>query len=452
MPKPRVILLALKLFAFAAHPFATNAGSLNFDNVKEVFQGFSYTERVRFQSSLRKYGYNSSLDGLFGKGTFAAVQNYTKQSGIENFDADIFKELLATNNAILTTSSTERTAQFSVPIISKILERTDYVNFGAVALGDFDGDNQPELLMSSMHNRYMQNVWSGDKPKRDVHWLEKNKLFDALTFYSLLNSGNETMAVTNYKYKIVGDEYKCLQAAQVVTGDLNGDGIDDVAIGCHGYDKKPWPGGPQAILLSRGNKVFEVKEVISKRTFVNSIVMIDADRDGDLDIIFGAKNKKILIIRNDGKGNFSSPSTLFNNYMARRMDAIDLNDDGFDDLIVAGREDKNEPTIIFWSDTSGKFTKKNSLKLKPVNEFPKPKAFFEDENYLFISRASAKHDKAYIQKLNKSTLEEVGSFSFDARHASHSTRVFKKANGVIEMGGLLPDFMTSFSNTDKRFK
>lgn len=83
-------MLALKLFAFAAHPFATNAESLNFDNVKEIFQGFSYTERVRLQSSLRKYGYNSSLDGLFGKGTFAAVQNYKKQLGIENFDKDFF--------------------------------------------------------------------------------------------------------------------------------------------------------------------------------------------------------------------------------------------------------------------------------------------------------------------------------------------------------------------------
>ena len=446
--KPTFLMLAMLM----VYPMLANARDLTFETAKEYFSEYSYTERVKLQAALRDYGYTSTLDGLFGKGTYAALKEYIRENNIKVSGASFLNELIIKHNPLETVSSTERVAQFSIPIISEIWKRTDYVNFGAAALGDFDGDGKAEMVMSAMHEKYMENVWAGDKPKRDVHWLERNKLFDSITFYTLQNRGKDTLAMTNYNFKYTGDEYKYLQAAHIVTGDLNGDGIDDIAVGCHGYDKKPWPGGPQAILLSNGNKKFQVKEVIKGRTFVNSIVLIDADSDGDLDILYGTKKNRVLAIYNDGLGNFTKPLTLLRNIKARRLDALDVNNDGLDDLIVAGMESKGEPTKVLWNSKNGKFSVRNGVTLQSVPGYPRPKAFFADENYLFISRATAKHDGAYIQKIDKQTLETVSGFSFSARHASGSVRVNNLGNGVIEMGGLLPEFMTSFKNTDRRFK
>ena len=57
-----------------------------------------------------------------------------------------------------------------------------------------------------------------------------------------------------------------------------------------------------------------------------------------------------------------------------------------------------------------------------------------------------------VQRIDKDTLEEVGAFKRNGRHAAQSIRVNLLKEGVYEFGGLLSEVSVSFTNNDERFK
>ena len=78
--------------------------------------------------------------------------------------------------------------------------------------------------------------------------------------------------------------------------------------------------------------------------------------------------------------------------------------------------------------------------------------FIADDKYLYITRTSSKYKDAYVQRIDKDTLEEVGAFKRNGRHAAQSIRVNLLKEGVYEFGGLLSEVSVSFTTNDERFK
>ena len=135
--------------------------------------------------------------------------------------------------------------------------------------------------------------------------------------------------------------------------------------------------------------------------------------------------------------------------------AIDINNDGFDDLIIGGNENssyKPFKTTIFWNNGAGQFKSSNKSYFPEVKAFPKPMNFIADDKYLYITRTSSKYKDAYVQRIDKDTLEEVGAFKRNGRHAAQSIRVNILKEGVYEFGGLLSEVSVSFTTNDERFK
>lgn len=60
------------IFSFVCAP--VNASEITYSQVNEAFKTFTSPQRKQLQSDLRKCGYTSTIDGLFGKNTYAAIK------------------------------------------------------------------------------------------------------------------------------------------------------------------------------------------------------------------------------------------------------------------------------------------------------------------------------------------------------------------------------------------
>ena len=129
------------------------------------------------------------------------------------------------------------------------------------------------------------------------------------------------------------------------TGDLNGNGLNDLFIG--GASGK---GG--SIFLQNASGQFIKKEQPAFSTFNNfedvAAIFMDVDHDGDLDLVVGAGGNDRLpnsgelnhrLFLNDGKANFSYVKNAFTDfaYNVGTMVPLDFDNDGDLDLFVGAR-------------------------------------------------------------------------------------------------------------------
>ena len=109
-------------------------------------------------------------------------------------------------------------------------------------------------------------------------------------------------------------------------GDLNCDGILDVAQACHGINR---------IWLGDGSGSFVDQPQPFPSDITYAIELVDIDHDGDLDLISGnstGRHNRIWI--NDGDANFSESSQILGVMEVRSIVSGDLDGDGDADLIL----------------------------------------------------------------------------------------------------------------------
>jgi hypothetical protein len=166
-------------------------------------------------------------------------------------------------------------------------------------------------------------------------------------------------------------------ARKAIVGDYNGDKMPDIFIAATGDDHPPFPGEYNEMLLSNSNKKYDLVKFTDKVGFFHAASSGDIDNDGDLDIFcletnwFGGLKSHFLI--NDGKANFTSTtdridgSKLFNQAIC---ELIDLDKDGFLDLIMGGHEmeDRNT-TRIYWGSSSFKFDDSKRTDLQKISDW-----------------------------------------------------------------------------------
>ena len=115
-------------------------------------------------------------------------------------------------------------------------------------------------------------------------------------------------------------------------GDVDGDGDLDLVMGARQFQDIPG----SSVLLNDGTGVF-VDSMQSVGTLYNlSVVLVDLDEDGDLDLVHGLE-----FHLNDGTGTFETSTQTITGFSFRafRMAVGDLDKDGDDDLVTAGEID-----------------------------------------------------------------------------------------------------------------
>lgn len=134
----------------------------------------------------------------------------------------------------------------------------------------------------------------------------------------------------------------------LVTADLNGDGIADIIATQQGQTNA-------VVVLSAGAGSFHPPQYLPVGGYPNCIAVGDFDGMGGLDLAFGLANmSEIAFYSNDGAGNLTAMPSFPVPSPQRSIAAGDLNGDGLADLVYLGLSDKT--VYIYENDGAGGFT------------------------------------------------------------------------------------------------
>lgn len=213
----------------------------------------------------------------------------------------------------------------------------------AVAYGDFDGDGDEDIFLPQHNDSFNAPV--------------------PVEMY--LNDGYNNYHLDN---SIFGNDVPGLvQPRKALTGDFNSDGRPDIFVAGHGWDFPPWPGEPPLLLLSSESGLRKAPGLEDVVGYHHGAASADIDNDGDLDIFLPAFGSS-TVLRNDGKGVFTREEVQEGSG-AHTVELVDVDDDGYVDLLLASYEDQGNPTTIFWGSRSGNYTGSNKTILPAVPEY-----------------------------------------------------------------------------------
>ena len=151
-------------------------------------------------------------------------------------------------------------------------------------------------------------------------------------------------------------------SASVSLGDIDRDGALDIILG----RGRHWP-LDNLILRNDGKGNFTTGKLPAKADRTYSAALADLDGDGWLDLVVSndEPDKKVIYL-NDGKGNFRTAGTFGRpEWSTRYITVADLNGDGRPDIIVANRSggpDNLVPCFVCLNDGKGRFPTKIPLR------------------------------------------------------------------------------------------
>ena len=222
----------------------------------------------------------------------------------------------------------------------------------AVAYGDFDGDGDEDVFVGRV----------GLEPGPRFAWSP-----DPNPVNLFLNEGNAGFRLSDAVFR--GRVPQIVHPREAITGDFNGDGQPDIFVAAHGYDAEPFPGEPPVLILSTERGLQEASGLEHLIGFHHGAASADIDYDGDLDILVtdqGKLRRSIghhgpYLLINDGSGTFSFDQSRLPAEIGGPLshvfgvELIDVDGDFRPDLLVAGREGRGRPTVIYWGDSSGTY-------------------------------------------------------------------------------------------------
>ncbi len=145
-------------------------------------------------------------------------------------------------------------------------------------------------------------------------------------------------------------------ARKSIVSDFNNDGLQDIFVFDHGYDANPFPGSTPKLIIqdSKGSFSWTKLEEVG---FFHGGASADIDNDGDIDIFVGGHDPFFYI--NDGLANFTKVEDRYDQSVSKVFIAelIDVDKDGYPDLLVGAHEQDGDNTSIYWGSSKGSYSK-----------------------------------------------------------------------------------------------
>ena len=137
---------------------------------------------------------------------------------------------------------------------------------------------------------------------------------------------------------------------KAIVADFNGDLRPDIFVVDHGFDASPFPGESPWLMLSDIDGTYSTRYLSQHLDFYHSAAAGDLDGDGDIDIF--VTGFSLLILLNDGNGNFIDGTNTFPDRLSgigrlNTSEIYDVNLDGYPD-ILAGCECLTDSSAKIW--------------------------------------------------------------------------------------------------------
>ena len=200
--------------------------------------------------------------------------------------------------------------------------------------------------------------------------------------------------------EIFPDTHARTHIRSIHVADFNNDGQDDIFAASTGYDGRPFPGEANLLLLSDSQGSYQDASIDNLNFdylgFTHGSDIGDINNDGHIDIattdncgpngrISGAR-----VLVNDGQAQFIQAAiknteaydvpAIFGTFCSGiQVALIDLNSDGYDELIIGSYYRDLAEDRIYWNDKSGEFD------LSKYTRVPEFKSF--DGSYLYDTLA-----------------------------------------------------------------
>ena len=204
----------------------------------------------------------------------------------------------------------------------------------------------------------------------DLFYAPLNRTLDPLPPEVHLNDGAD-----NFQFApgFVDDPPATVHARKALRGDFNGDFRPDIFVLASGFDMDPFPGESNYVLLSSDQGYVPGIGLDSIVGYHHGGASADIDADGDLDVFVTENFKGPFFLLNNGSGTFRKDTERIQdiNYQAGIYTAelVDVDQDGYIDLLVAGHEYSGFHTQVLWGNESGIYTSARAtlLPLVPGN-------------------------------------------------------------------------------------
>ena len=258
------------------------------------------------------------------------------------------------------------------------------VNFASVTTGDVDGDNDLDLFVSghwtafSYYSKLFLNDGSGHfdsafSPFTNVAGGD-SKFFDADNDgdLDLFYFGRDTQYSSISKlyfndgagnFTESNQSFPPNHSGSLAIGDVNADGFEDILMSGESGSIS----GKTQLFVNNGDGTFTLSTQSFQGVSHGSAVLMDLERDGDLDIIVNGVTSGVWLFRslfyeNDGTG-------IFTNVGNRGLDSLrnntlifaDIDDDGDDDIFLSGRNVNDQDTCALYFNDKGFFTKDSTF-------------------------------------------------------------------------------------------
>jgi hypothetical protein len=182
-----------------------------------------------------------------------------------------------------------------------------------------------------------------------------------------INDGSENF--TNSTSFFNDNMPKANHARKSIVADFNKDGLDDIFVFDHGFDGNPFPGNNPKLIVQNSVGSFTWSKLIDQTGFHHGGASADIDNDGDLDVFVAGFEPFFYV--NDGTGSFEMVTNRFDRSISKIFSAelIDIDKDGFVDLLAGAHEHEGDETSIYWGSSSGTYNTDLRTIIPALNDY-----------------------------------------------------------------------------------
>ena len=248
------------------------------------------------------------------------------------------------------------------------IQSTSYLNFKNVGLAQ-------QTIPNSVK-------WDNARAWGDFSRSGNLDLFTATLTYDLTKPASQATASKFQFWKVMSDgsyvldstklvsNNGCIHPRKALVNDFNGDSIPDIFVICHGYDGGTYPGEKNQVVLSQANGAYLIQEASTSVAFWHGGAALDVNGDGYKDVIAVSGGNSISTFLNNGNGQFSLEAAgrfpILSSGGYYSIEAIDVNKDGYQDILVGGHEMDGARTLVITNPGTNMFASANQTTVPSV--------------------------------------------------------------------------------------